>query len=182
MKKVVLHYVNFTNPISFQTRFPKSGPTFRRQLVNPQHKHHKDNQLQSLKLYCEISYDVKCMIHRLDEHSKVARFEKGRANTLQHGLGYGDSLMLYDMINTYEWVFRYNWHELCSSTKLLYFFDRYCFLVQFTTWISNHKRALTPPLWCWYTESRAGNSQGESSAHFAIPSNTAIWISSDMSR
>ena len=38
---------------------------------------------------------------RLSEHSKLIRFEKPAAKTLQHGRGYGDILMLYD-INTYE--------------------------------------------------------------------------------
>ena len=33
-EKVALHYVTLTNPLSFLI-FPKSGPTYRRQLVNP---------------------------------------------------------------------------------------------------------------------------------------------------
>ena len=33
-EKVVLHYVKLTNPLAFQTRFPKSVPTYRRQVVN----------------------------------------------------------------------------------------------------------------------------------------------------
>ena len=37
-EKVVLHYVKLTNPISFQTRFPKRGPTYMRQVVNPWHQ------------------------------------------------------------------------------------------------------------------------------------------------
>ena len=58
-EEVVLHYVKFTNPLSFQTTFPKSGPTYmyRRQVVNPRHliKHRKDNQLQNLELPCRLS-------------------------------------------------------------------------------------------------------------------------------
>ena len=38
MKEVVLHYVRFTHPLSFQSKFPKRGPTYRRQMVNPRHK------------------------------------------------------------------------------------------------------------------------------------------------
>ena len=46
-EKVVLHYVKLTNQLSFQTRFPKSGPTYRRQMVNPWHQHCKNNPFQS---------------------------------------------------------------------------------------------------------------------------------------
>ena len=38
MKKFVLHYAKFTKPLSFHTRFPKSGPTHSRQVLNPQHQ------------------------------------------------------------------------------------------------------------------------------------------------
>ena len=37
-EKVVLHNVKLTNPLSFQTRFPKSGPTHWRQVGNPRHQ------------------------------------------------------------------------------------------------------------------------------------------------
>ena len=36
--KIVLHYVQLTNPLSFQTRFPKSGTTYRKQVVHPRHQ------------------------------------------------------------------------------------------------------------------------------------------------
>ena len=39
----------------FQNRFPKGGPTCRRQVVIHDTKRHKANQLQSLKLPCRIS-------------------------------------------------------------------------------------------------------------------------------
>ena len=34
----VLHHVKITNLLSVQTRFPTSGPTYRRQVVNPRHR------------------------------------------------------------------------------------------------------------------------------------------------
>ena len=37
-KKVVFLYVKLTKLLSFSTRFPKSGPTYRRQVVNIQHQ------------------------------------------------------------------------------------------------------------------------------------------------
>ena len=68
---------------------------------------------------------------RLCEHSNLVMFEKRAAKTLQHGYRYGDILMLYDIITTYEWFFCYNWHKLCSSNKLLDFSSIYNFLVKY---------------------------------------------------
>ena len=34
-EKVVLHYVKLTNPLPFQTKFPNSGQTYRKYVVNP---------------------------------------------------------------------------------------------------------------------------------------------------
>ena len=51
-EKFVLQYVKLTNPPSFQTWFPKSGPTYRRQVVNPRHQTPQGNQSQSLELPC----------------------------------------------------------------------------------------------------------------------------------
>ena len=50
--------IRYAKPIAqlvFKNRFPKGGPTSRRQVVNPRQKCWKDNQLQSLKLPCRIS-------------------------------------------------------------------------------------------------------------------------------
>ena len=54
---VVPHYVTHTVPLSLQTRFPKSGPTHKRQVLCLIHgtKHHKDRNLQSLELPLEHS-------------------------------------------------------------------------------------------------------------------------------
>ena len=68
---------------------------------------------------------------RLCEHSNLVRFEKRAAKTLQHGYRYGDILMLYDIITTYEWFFCFDWHELCSSNKLLDFPSIHYFLVKY---------------------------------------------------
>ena len=35
---IALHYVKLTNPQSFQTKFPKSGPKYTRQVVDPWHQ------------------------------------------------------------------------------------------------------------------------------------------------
>ena len=78
------------------------------------------------KIWC-----VYVIASRLCEHSKLARFEKRAAKTPQCGLRCGKILMLYDIINTYEWFFCYNWHELCSSNKLLDFSIIYCFKYAF---------------------------------------------------
>ena len=59
------------------------------------------------------------------------RLEKRVAKTLQHGKSYGDILMLYDMISTYELFSCYSWHDLCNSNKLLGFSYIYCFLVKY---------------------------------------------------
>ena len=37
-KKGVFLYVKLTNPLLLKTRFPKSGPTYSRQVVNPRHR------------------------------------------------------------------------------------------------------------------------------------------------
>ena len=68
---------------------------------------------------------------RLCEHSNLVMFEKRAAKTLQHGYRYGDILMLYDTITTSEWFFCYNWHEICSSNKLLDFSSIYYFLFKY---------------------------------------------------
>ena len=41
------HYVKFTNQLSFETRFPKSGPTYRMRKVVT-HKHREDIQFKAL--------------------------------------------------------------------------------------------------------------------------------------
>ena len=64
--------------------------------------------------------------------------------------------MLYDIINTYEWFFCYNWHTLCSSNKLLDFSITFCFLVKYAIWISNMNELLPHPLLCWYATNGAG--------------------------
>ena len=79
----------------------------------------------------EINNNKHVIGSRLCERSKLARFEKRAAKTPQRGLRYGKILMLCDIINTYEWFFYYNWHELCSSNKLLDFSSIYCFLVKY---------------------------------------------------
>ena len=63
-KKVVFTYVKLTNLLSFSTRFPKSGPTYRggKWLIHGT-RHRKDNQLQSLELLeypsRECKHDIK---------------------------------------------------------------------------------------------------------------------------
>ena len=37
-EKVMLQYVKLTNMLSFQTIFPRSGPTYKRKVVNPRHQ------------------------------------------------------------------------------------------------------------------------------------------------
>ena len=37
-EKVVPQYVELTNQLSFQARFPKSGPTYRKQVVNTRYQ------------------------------------------------------------------------------------------------------------------------------------------------
>ena len=78
-----------------------------------------------LHLLWKISW-VYVTTSRLCGHWSLVRFEKRAVKTLQHVHRYGD--MLYDIINTHEWIFCYNWHELYSSNKLLDFSSIYCFL------------------------------------------------------
>ena len=67
---MVLHYVKLTNPLSFQIWFPKSGPKYRKQVVNPQHQT-PQGQLVSLELPVEyLSRESK---HDMKE-SKVNMF------------------------------------------------------------------------------------------------------------
>ena len=47
-KKVVFPYAKLSNLLSFSTRFPKSGPTYKWLIHDT--KRRKDNQLQSLEL------------------------------------------------------------------------------------------------------------------------------------
>ena len=108
-----------------------------------------------LHLLLKISW-VYVIKSRLCEHSNIVRFEKRAAKTPQHGLRYGNILMLYVIINIYEWFFCYNWHELCSSNKLLDFSIIFCFLVKYAIWISNMNELLPHPLLCWYATSDAG--------------------------
>ena len=94
-----------------------------------------------LHLLWKISW-VYVIASRLCEHLNVVKFEKRAAKTPQHGHRYGNILILYDTINTYECFFCYNWHELCSSNKSLYFSIIYCFLVKYAikyqTWMSSY--------------------------------------------
>ena len=48
-QKTVFPYVKLTNLLSFQTRFPKTGPTYRGKWLIHGPKCRKDNQLQSLE-------------------------------------------------------------------------------------------------------------------------------------
>ena len=93
---------------------------------------------------------------RLCEHSNLVMFKKRAAKTLQHVYRYGDILMLYDIITTYEWLFCYNRHELCSTNRLLDFSSIYYFLVKYAIWISNMNELLPHTLLCWYATSGAG--------------------------
>ena len=52
-QKNVFPYVKLTNLQTFQTRFLKSGPTYKWLIHGT--KRRKDNQLQSLELPCRIS-------------------------------------------------------------------------------------------------------------------------------
>ena len=87
---------------------------------------------------------------------KLSKVWKTRCQTLQHGYGYGDILMLHDIITTYEWLFCYNWHDLYSNNKLLDFSSIYYFLVKYATWISNMNELLPHPLLCWNATRGAG--------------------------
>ena len=53
--RFIIHYVKPTAQLLFKIRFPKGGPTCRRQWLIHATKRHKDNQLQSLKLPCRIA-------------------------------------------------------------------------------------------------------------------------------
>ena len=81
---------------------------------------------------------------RLCEHSNIVRFEKRAAETLQHGHIYGDSLMLYGMINTYQWFPCYDWNELCFSNKSIDFSSMYCFLAYLRYLNIKHEWAFNP--------------------------------------
>ena len=48
---------------------------------------------------------------------KVSKVWKTRCQNAATRTWYGNILMLYDIINTHEWFFCYNWHEFCSSKK-----------------------------------------------------------------
>ena len=71
--KYIIHYVKPTAQLLFKIRFPKGGPTCRRQMVNPRHQ---QPQLQSLKLPCRIS-----------KLSKICKFirEKLKLNSKYRG-------------------------------------------------------------------------------------------------
>ena len=51
----IIHYVKPTAQLLLKIRFPKGGPTCRRQGLIHDTKRRKDNQLQSLKLPRRIS-------------------------------------------------------------------------------------------------------------------------------
>ena len=55
-----------------------------------------------LHLLCKISR-VYVTASRLCEHSNLVRFDKRASKTPQHGLRYGNILMLCDIVNTYQW-------------------------------------------------------------------------------
>ena len=113
------------------------------------------------EVFCNYLENIMCVwvyvaASRLCEHSNSVRFEKSAVGTPQHGLRYGNILMLHDIIITNEWFFGYNWHEFCSSNKLSDSSIIYCFLVKYAIWISNMKELLPHPLLCWYATSDAG--------------------------
>ena len=54
--------------------------------------------VKALRKISKAYYSQSC----LGEHSKLVRFEKHAAKTLQHRQKYGHILMLYDMINTQD--------------------------------------------------------------------------------
>ena len=73
---------------------------------------------------------------------KCSNVWKRRCQKQQHGHRYGNILMICDTINTFECFFFCDWHELCSSSKLLDFSIIYCFLVKhaikYQTWMSSY--------------------------------------------
>ena len=132
--------------------------------------------LKFLVLQDEVFFIYCAKYHesRLCEHSNVVKFEKRAAKTPQHGHRYGNIIMLYDTINTYECFFCYNWHELCSSSKLLDFSTIYSFLVKYAikyqTWMSSY------PTICYADLQQAvpSNSGAGTSSYWVMPSYTAI--------
>ena len=126
-----------------------------------------------LHLLCKISW-VYVIASCLCEHSNVVNFEKRAAKTPQHGHRYGNILMLYDTITTHRCFFCYNWHELCSSNKLLYFSIMHCFLVKYAIkyqpWMSSY------PTSCYADMQRAApsDSGARTSSYWVMPSYTAI--------
>ena len=109
-----------------------------------------------LHLFCKISW-LYVIASRLCEYSNLIRFEKRAAKPLQHGHRYGDILMLYKIINTYEWFFCYNWDELCSSSKFLESSSiQIFFLVKYAIQISTMNHLLPYLLLCWRATSVAG--------------------------
>ena len=126
-----------------------------------------------LHLLWKISW-VYVIASRLCEHSNVVKFEKRAAKTPQHGHRYGNIIILYDTINTYEYRFCYNWHELCSSNKLLDFSITYCFLVKYAIkYQASMSSYLTP---CYADIQRAVPSDpgAGTSSYWVMPSYTAI--------
>ena len=87
---------------------------------------------------------------------------------------YGNILILYDTINTYECFFCYNWHELSSSNKVLDFSIIYCFLVKYATkyqtWMSSY------PTPCYADMQRAvpSDSGAGTSSYWVMLSYSAI--------
>ena len=129
--------------------------------------------VRALHLLWKISW-VYVIESRLCEHSNVVKFEKRAAKTPQHGHRYGNIFMLYDTINTYKCFFCYNWHELCSSNKLLNFSIICCFLVKYAinyqTWMSSYPTTCYADL-KWAVPSDSG---AETSSYWVMPSYTAI--------
>ena len=108
---------------------------------------------------------------RLCEYWNLVRFEKRAAETPQHGLRYGNILMLYDIINTDEWFFCYNWHELCSNNKFshhIHFLSNMLF--KYETWISSYPI----PFYADMLRAVPADSGAGSNSYWVMPSNTAI--------
>ena len=68
------------------------------------------------------------------EHSNLVRFEKCSAKTPQDGHWYGNVLM-NDTLNTYEWFFFYNWHELTFPSNTVFWSNT---LFKYQTWMSSN--------------------------------------------
>ena len=124
-------------------------------------------------LLWKISW-VYVIASRLCEHSNVVKFEKRSAKTPQHGHRYGNILMLYDTINTHGCFFCYNWHELCSSNKLLDFSIINCFLVKYAikyqTWMSSYPT----PCYADIQQAVPLDSGAGTSSYWVMPSHAAI--------